>query len=307
MINETFENIKSSSSKIEIEEPLISNQKTENNDALSNTVKHEVNGKAETDGALSNMFKPEASSNANEGVGTITILLFGRIGSGKTTLADVIEDANNTKERSCKYEIIDTVGIGDRKLTTQEILYQFVRNIDDIKGGFNQILFVTNGRFKEEEIDAYDLLQSVIFDQDIVNFTTIVRTNFPDFENGDVCDKDRSNMINENNKLSAIIKKCKMVIHVDNPPITHRTKQVAEEIREESRKKILNHLDTCKSIYKPPSLDELNNRIKAYIDYMIDIEKLGRKDKGILRKILGMFISSFTKSYEVSKNLISGT
>ncbi|CAJ0841218.1 54_t:CDS:1 [Entrophospora sp. SA101] len=251
-------------------------------------VKPESNKEAEKDGILSGTFKYESPLNANEKNSkkpkdeTITILLFGRVGGGRTTLANVINNTNNVEESTCKYKIIDTIGIGDKRLTPQEILYNFAETADDIKGGFNQILFVTNGRFREEEINAYDLLQTVIFDQDIVNFTTIVRTNFPDFEDEDVCDKDRSNMINENNKLSTVIKGCKKVIHVDNPPITHRTKQIAEEIREESKKKLLNYLNNCRKVYDPPNLDELNSRIRGYIT---DIEKLEIEIKRLEKRV----------------------
>ncbi|CAJ0636363.1 9473_t:CDS:2 [Entrophospora sp. SA101] len=87
---------------------------------------------------------------------------------------------------------------GDRRLTPQEILYNFAETADDIKGGFNQILFVTNG----------------------------IRTRFPDFEDDTECDQDCLDMIKENDKISTIIKECKKVIHVDNPPITRRTKEV---------------------------------------------------------------------------------
>src|SRR5688500_3299446 len=95
--------------------------------------------------------KAESSSNEdeetnkkpeNEEVRIIKVLLFGRKRSGKTTLVNVINNINNMKA-------IDTMGIGDRRLTPQEILYNFAVTVDDIKDGFNQILFVINGGFSE--------------------------------------------------------------------------------------------------------------------------------------------------------------
>nr|CAG8499603.1 11101_t:CDS:1 [Entrophospora candida] len=199
----------------------------------------------------------------NEEVETTRILLFGRKGSGKTTLANVINNANNMKA-------IDTDGIGDRKLTSQEILYKIAETANEIRDGISQILFVTNGRFREKEIDAYYLLQSIIFDdKDAFRYTTIVRTNFPVFEDDAECENDYQDMIKENNKLSQLVKSCKKVIHVDNPPITGRMKQVAEETREGSRKKLLNYLKTCTKVYYPPKLDNLNDRIK---DHITDVE-----------------------------------
>ncbi|CAJ0852462.1 3600_t:CDS:1, partial [Entrophospora sp. SA101] len=138
----------------------------------------------------------------------------------------------------------------------------------------------------EEEIDAYYLLQSVIFGRDIVNFTTIVRTKFLDFEDDTECEQDRLDMIKENDKLSTIIKECKKVIHVDNPPITRRTKEGAEETREESRKKILNHLNTYGNIYYPPNLVQINVRIK---EYMTGIEKLENELEDLKKQIVVVY------------------
>ncbi|CAJ0905097.1 3124_t:CDS:2 [Entrophospora sp. SA101] len=170
--------------------------------------------------------------------------------------------------------------------------------VDVIKGGINQILFVTNGRFREEEIEAYCLLQ-FIFGQDIVDFTTIVRTNFPDFEDDTECEQDRLDMIMENDKLSTIINECKKLIHVDNPPITHRTKGGAEEIREESRKKILKHLNTCGKIHYPPILVELNVRIK---EYMTGIEKLENELEDLKKQIVVVYNPSTSSGISEENN-----
>nr|CAG8626468.1 417_t:CDS:2 [Entrophospora candida] len=227
-----------------------------------------ANKKAENNYVLLNSFRHESSS--NEEVRITTVLLVA----------------------------IDTMGIGDRRLTPQEILYNFAETVGDIKGGFNQILFVTDGRFREEEIDAYYLLQSVIFGRDIVNFTTIVRTKFPDFEDDTECEQDRLDMIKENDKLSTIIKECKKVIHVDNPPITHRTMEGAKETREESRKKILNHLNTCKNIYYPPNLVEINVRIK---EYMTGIEKLENELEDLKRQMAVVYNPSTSSDDDSDK------
>nr|CAG8586418.1 8213_t:CDS:2 [Entrophospora candida] len=257
-----------------------------------------ANKKAENDSTLLNIFKDESSSNTNKKTNkktkneeTITVLLFGSKGSGKTTLANVINNINNMKA-------IDTMGIGDRRLTPQEILYNFAETVGDIKGGFNQILFVTDGRFREEEIDAYYLLQSVIFGRDIVNFTTIVRTKFPDFEDDTECEQDRLDMIKGNDKISTIIKECKKVIHVDNPPITRRTKEGAEEIREESRKKIFNHLNTCKNIYYPPNPNELNVGIK---EHTTSIEKLENELEDLKRQMVLVYNPSTSSDISEEK------
>src|SRR5436309_2553188 len=143
----------------------------------------------------------------------ITVLLIGRTGSGKSSLANVISNDKKFNESGLSvsetrdiqienfeidgvnYQIIDTVGIGDTKLTTQQVLNKLADASYSIKEGLNQILFVTDGRFKEEEIMAYDLLRSVIFDTNVAKFTTIVRTRFPEFESPEKCEEDRKAML----------------------------------------------------------------------------------------------------------------
>jgi hypothetical protein len=102
--------------------------------------------------------------------------------------------------------------------------------------------------------------------KDIVKYTTIVRTNFPEFEDVNKCHEDRINMINENEKLSEIVQKCR-IIYVDNPPLVGRPGIVKEnkQCREESRTRILLHLSLCNEIYLPKNLKDLNKNIDSYM------------------------------------------
>lgn len=213
----------------------------------------------------------------------ITVLLIGRTGSGKSALANVISSDKKFNESGLSvsetrdiqieefeidgvnYRIIDTIGIGDTKLTTQQVLNKLADASHSIKDGLNQILFATDGRFKEEEIMAYDLLRSVIFDANVANFTTIVRTKFPEFENPEKCEEDRKAMLAENQKLSEIIKSSKKVIHVDNLPGTGSYAEMSKKVRESSRTTLLTYLRTCQDLYKPENLDGLNERINSYM------------------------------------------
>src|SRR6266487_659965 len=146
------------------------------------------------------------------------ILLIGRTGSGKSTLANVLINKNNNFEEVFKesagsvsetknvqvqeftvdltrdgsekvrYLVIDTAGFGDTQLTTKEVLQllqELVKHIGN--DGINQIFLVSNGRFTKEEIDIYRLLESVLFDQEVAKYTTVVRTRFPEFENESEC------------------------------------------------------------------------------------------------------------------------
>ncbi|CAJ0630244.1 16583_t:CDS:2 [Entrophospora sp. SA101] len=203
--------------------------------------------------------QPQRAEN-NETYALRTILLIGRTGSGKSTLANVITGTDDFKESSGSisktkeyeikdylidgksYRIVDTVGIRATGLTDQQVLNKLAEAADRIQFGFHQILFVVNGHFTEIEIQAYDLLREVVFDKDVVKFTSIVRTNFPDFNDYDMCMKDIKNMIEENDSLSEIVQTCKKVIYVDNLPLTGRFKEAGKAFRADSRARILNHL-----------------------------------------------------------------
>ncbi|CAJ0630247.1 16585_t:CDS:1 [Entrophospora sp. SA101] len=227
-----------------------------------------------------------------------TIMLIGRTGGGKSALANVIAGTDDFDEGSgctsetrnyqiierliegTSYRIVDTIGIGDTKFTEQQVLFNLAEAADSIKYGLSQILFVINGRFTETEIQAYDLLRAVIFDKDVVKYTTIVRTCFPEFNNSDKCKKDYKNMIKDDGNLSEIVQKCKKVIHVDNPQLVGYYKDIAEMSRADSREKILDHLSDCNEIYFPKNLVGINDKIG---NYMTEKEKL-QKEVEILKK-----------------------
>jgi len=147
------------------------------------------------------------------------ILLLGRTGNDKSTLAnvlagtDVFTEGTNTisetknikavnfeinlsEEERIRYRVIDTPGAGDTELTTKEILFRLGKIVNFVeKDGINQIFFVMKDRFTNEEIEAYKLLGS-IFDRDVYKYTTIVKTGFPEFRNEKVCEKDREKLRN---------------------------------------------------------------------------------------------------------------
>lgn len=238
---------------------------------------------------------------SNTNMNTRNILLIGRTGSGKSSLANVLMgenkfvesaksisatkhveegifeiDLDNEGNEKIRYRVIDTIGIGDTKMKPQGVLIRLAEMADWVKQeGLNQILFVTKGRFAKEEIEAYDLLSSIIFDKDVVKYTTVVRTGFPEFEDKEVCDDDRYSLRTENADLAHILEKVN-IIYVDNPPLKGRNKEANEEIREESRKRLLTYLGKCRKTYRPENIDTLEERVQ---DYKTHEEKLKEKMK----------------------------
>ncbi|RHZ49126.1 hypothetical protein Glove_529g54 [Diversispora epigaea] len=211
------------------------------------------------------------------------IILIGRTGNGKSALANVIGNIDKFKESDLgvsethihfeeievggiNYRIIDTIGLCDTSMSEQEvidIIVDVVYGVIDI----NQILFVTSNRFTEEEIDAYDLL-SVIFDENISKYTTIVRTRFSSFRKPELCNEDKKALIKENSKLAEVIISCNKIIHVDNPSIIdiedENEMAMKKRTRERSRTILLTHLYTCRENFKPGNPGNLYERIEYH-------------------------------------------
>ncbi|CAG8532640.1 5986_t:CDS:1, partial [Cetraspora pellucida] len=224
------------------------------------------------------------------------ILLIGNAGKGKSTLANVITGTNEFEENTnrirgtekpkstefehegIKYRIIDTVGIADSTKSTGEILSKLEDKTDIISEGLNQILFVTSGRFTQEEVEAFNLLSQAIFDDQVADYTTIVCTNFAKFEDKETCEKDRKTFREATKGLSKQLADT-MIIYVDNPPIEGRYQSIAEGSREESRKILLTHLETCQKVYRPELLvkyskmiDEFNLIINGSNEAIINVD-----------------------------------
>jgi hypothetical protein len=243
-----------------------------------------------------------------------TILLIGSTGKGKSTLANVITDledkfkesgasVSGTKEiqkeefiesnSGISYAVIDTVGMGDTNLKREEVLDKIAEAVYLAKDGVNQIFFVIDDKFNPHEMTNYDLLRTIIFDQEVVNHTTIVRTRFENFEKQEKCQEDIEEMIGQGGKLAEIIKSCqKRVIYVDNPsldllPVENedKEKKIKRETKIENRKKtrstsrklLIEYLQkiclTQTKEYKPQKLQKLSAEIFDYMQTKIESKK----------------------------------
>ena len=193
-----------------------------------------------------------------------TIILIGKTGSGKSTLANVISGTNKFlesglgvsktrniqkeefAERDINYTIIDTVGIGDTQLKKEEVLDKIAEAVYLARKGISQILFVIGDRFDKYQMSIYNLLKTIIFDQDATDYTTVVRTNFPEFCDEKSCQEDIKKMLVSEGELSKIIDSCQeRILHVSNPPTARKTGkelELNEQDRAESREKLLEHL-----------------------------------------------------------------
>lgn len=215
------------------------------------------------------------------------ILVFGRTGNGKSALANVISDTDkfgesekstsetenyqiqNFEWEGMKYRVIDTIGVGDTKLGNDDVLYKIGEAIHFMKKGIKQVLVVVGRRYTKEETDAFDLLKSAIFENNITGYITIVRTHFDNFKNPEKCDKDKEDLKKENKKLSKIIESCNEIVYVNNPSLNiddEEQKAMNGKIRKDSRQILLTHLNSCQGSYKLNNWDDICVKINDFMN-----------------------------------------
>jgi len=237
------------------------------------------------------------------------ILLIGRAGGGKSTLSNVLSGTSGFREsaslipetreiqtkkfeleiddRKERYQIIDTVGLGDPNLTEREIAIKIVEVCRELENGLTQVMFVVGGRITQEEIKIFNTIKKTIFDKEVFRHTTVVRTNFPSFRDKDMCNKDRDKLKKENRKFNKLIDSCNGVVYVDNPSLglgySEEEIKLNMKRREESRDILREHLTkNCQSFYNPPNLKSIKERFNGgsadfeeYIEK--ELEKIERK------------------------------
>eukprot|EP01132_Coremiostelium_polycephalum_P011680 gene11680-14301_t len=218
-----------------------------------------------------------------------TVLLIGRTGGGKSALANSITKSNEFQESGfvvsqtklhqvkvieldgVRLKVVDTIGIGDTELDYKDVLYRIADACHTIKDGLHQVFFVTSNRFTEEEFEAFDLLRSVIFNQGICKFITIIRTNTHFFLDPVQCDINDQHFKNDP-KMGPLVNSCNKIIYVNNQPrVSYLDNEISDGLREKSRLRVMLHLRGCDQIYKPKELDQLEERIGSY---MTENEKL---------------------------------
>jgi len=109
------------------------------------------------------------------------------------------------------------------------------------------------------------MFKDFISEAGITKFTTLVRTNFDNFQSQESCQEDQNDLLSQSQELKEIISSCNSVLHVDNPAIPvikdkdkgkvkeRKEQRIVEnkKTREVSREIVLNYLvGNCLEIYK---------------------------------------------------------
>jgi len=162
-------------------------------------------------------------------------------------------------------------------LKPREVLFKIAEAAYLVKDGLHQVLFVIKGRFTEQEANAYNLLRTVIFDRDIVKYTTIVRTHFHNpfrsIPSKSEFEEDKNKLNEETGLVIDIIENCNKMLYVNNPPVDIEGDEEHIQLlkksnwrnRENSRKHLGYLLSNCEEVYQPKSLSKLSNSIRGYM------------------------------------------
>ncbi|EXX78106.1 hypothetical protein RirG_017960 [Rhizophagus irregularis DAOM 197198w] len=217
---------------------------------------------------------------------TRNLLIVGQTGGGKSTLANVLSGIVDSEEhsisenenfqkkdfewRGTKYRVVDTIG----KEVTYEKMGELIHLIPE---GLNQVLLVIDGKFMiKEKIGLSELFRKLIFEDGIAEYITIVRTKFSNFKNKDKCEADKKQLHNENENIANIVRSCRDVIYVDNPPTNiqiideedEETVITNKKIRDRSRKIILDYLDKACQVdyFRLKTWDQIRKPIAEYLE-----------------------------------------
>lgn len=244
---------------------------------------------------------------------TRNILIVGLTGSGKSALANTLSRTEDFKSGSqsisltknfqhseifewenngiiYKFSVVDNIGFGDTegKDFLKVILYRIGEGIVKIQErGINQILFLFKDRFSPTVIKAFETFKDFINESQVTEFTTLIRTNFINFDDDERCENDKKTLLEENSKIKDIIESCNSIIHIDNSPLIEikktykkskdkerdeRRNKTSKENQQESRERVLNHLiENCSNNYK---LNWDKNIEDKVIDCLWRLEKL---------------------------------
>jgi hypothetical protein len=173
-----------------------------------------------------------------------------------------------------RYRIVDTIGIGDNRISCENVLMSLADTCSKLENGIFALIFVTKGRFSTYELETYEYFRDVIFGTEILEHIIVVRTNTANFLrephiNARLQDSLIRNISGaEHMSLVREIFMATQLICVNNPGPNDGIPDW-ETIRNASRDILLAQLqrrsDAGRASYIPPNLSVIQRRITKYI------------------------------------------
>ena len=223
-----------------------------------------------------------------------TAVFIGRTGSGVSACAntlagkDLFQESHGTysmtrnvevhtvaltwQEQQYEVKIVDTIGIGHTELPPDEVLKRLACVCNECREGINAVYFVIGGRFTDEEAEAWHALWRVLFGPEVLEYVTLVLTKFRKFRDPEAV-RLNSEELNQDEVAARTIMSCvKDIICVDNPPPEYG----GSLVRPQSQNLLLSHLIAAHKVFKPPELDQVNQRIADHL--LVQRETGGRQE-----------------------------
>ena len=212
-------------------------------------------------------------------------------------------------EKVFTYQIVDTIGIGDGKLSRQDTLFRLAMVCQWAKNGIHQILFVTSGRFSKSQLEYWQIISNLIFQHDVIDYTTIIRTRSRKFRNQEWTKRDLDALCSGDDdvaKLFRQVRKNGRVLHIDNPGPDSGMENWEEE-RIQARDRVLLHLIChCGELYHPRQLDAIYSRLDADTEHealrQLEVAEL-KKQRAEVHKVAVELEAQATKMEEEQQKM----
>jgi len=167
--------------------------------------------------------------------------------------------------------VVDTVGLGDNRLSEEQVLFKIADACWAVREGLHQVFFMYDRRFSAYTAYVYNLLRAVVFNEEICRFTTIVRTDFWEFENRERCEADIRDL-RQLPVVGEIVQNCARVLHVQNVP-NGQIPGVTVDFQARSRDLLRLHVRNCRELYRPDALNQIKDRITVHMEEKTRIER----------------------------------
>ncbi|XP_065198586.1 uncharacterized protein LOC135830123 [Sycon ciliatum] len=214
-----------------------------------------------------------------------TIVIIGKTGNGKSTLAnsiagrydgDLFPESDSPMSETLgrpthkvlvsyggeelAVKIVDTIGYGDNRLSEEKVLVALAELAHECDDGIHQLLFVTRGRFTKEEQDTIDKMINVIFQPDVAQFSTLVRTATPAKDLAPaVIDQKTADYWRQLIEIDPRLRRIPTFLMVSNPDGGDES---SIEMRRKTRERLMEHIVLhYRKKYIPPLFPDIQARI----------------------------------------------